>query len=199
MPLGRHSNFECVRRIVVAQLNRSRVTRISSGPSLVSRVGDERWSWRAIKVPKFSRTDYPKDVLDLRQSDGGHGSWNPLRNVLKRTYRICDRLKLKVVICLARPMVDRHFSCLEVVKWLSMEGLKEQILEVVAIIIKTVSRVHPFYRRRWYEPNKREMWKYSYDSFVIAILLVTTYLFLVLICHFSIYGVLCWEVDFLVW
>jgi len=32
-------------------------------------------------------------------------------------------------------------------------------LEVVAIIIKTVSRVHPFYRRRWYEPNKREIWE----------------------------------------
>jgi len=66
--------------------------------------------------------------------------------VLQRTYRIWDRLKLKVVICRARPadeLVDWHEGSGEGHGRLCVEGPSEQILEVVAIMIKTLSRVHP--------------------------------------------------------
>lgn len=41
-------------------------------------------------------------------------------------------------------LVDWHEACGEGHGRLCVEGASEQILEVVAIMIKTLSRVHPF-------------------------------------------------------
>lgn len=52
------------------------------------------------------------------------------------------------VLCETCILVDWHGDCGEACGRLRVEGFPEQILEVVAIIIKALSRVHPLYRRR---------------------------------------------------
>ena len=66
--------------------------------------------------------------------------------MLQRTYRIWDGLKLNVVYLLLRDLfvVGRHGDCGEGRRRWRVEGSPEQILEVVAIMIKALSRVHPF-------------------------------------------------------
>ena len=74
----------------------------TSGQIVVSMICKKQRSQKQDKQPK--RQHAVKQMTKLRQQDGGHGSWNPLRNVLERTYRIWDRLKLKVVMSGARPV-----------------------------------------------------------------------------------------------
>jgi len=54
---------------------------VTSGPTLVSRIGDARCFERTLKDPKTSFIDPMKSIEWWRQQEDGHGSRNSLRKV----------------------------------------------------------------------------------------------------------------------
>lgn len=120
----------------------------TSGQIVVSMICKKQRSWRQGKQPNAEQAV----KVDDQVKTVGRWPWR-LASAKKRVTTYLSNLGLAKIEggdlqCETCTLVDWHTCCGEASRGRGVEGHVEQILEVVATMIRTLSRVHPLDRRR---------------------------------------------------